>query len=81
MHDVNSTNQQEDHIRELYYVIHWTSYSEKHFNKIEQQLEQVQQNLRAMAEAKREDKLQEKVVSQTHDAHLNALYEFRQEKK
>ena len=33
LHDINSSKQEDDHIRHLNFIIHYTSYAEKHFPK------------------------------------------------
>lgn len=56
LYDCNSARTREDKTRQLNYLIHWTSFAEKHINQIKHQFKQVRNILDDFMEQKDREK-------------------------
>ncbi|KAF3771543.1 hypothetical protein EJ110_NYTH60227 [Nymphaea thermarum] len=60
LHSAQSSKTQDDKTRQLNYLIHWSTYAEKHFRRIEEQLQIVQANMEAIQTLLKEEKKESK---------------------
>ncbi|KAF3789145.1 hypothetical protein EJ110_NYTH07222 [Nymphaea thermarum] len=75
LHSAQSAQKQDDKTRQLNYLIHWSTYAEKHFRRIEEQLQAVQDNLEAVQTLlkgeRKESKTQAEAALKVHSQNLS----------
>ncbi|KAF3778868.1 putative Polyprotein CP [Nymphaea thermarum] len=75
LHSAQTPQKQDDKTRQLNYLIHWSTYAEKHFKRIEEQLQAVQANIEAVQTLlkgeRKESKAQAEAALKMHSQNLS----------